>query len=497
MGAAAAAAVALSACADPGSTEPRRAASEPVRLSLALQVSAAARALDVSVGYRSGSAGTTVLLLRQQIMIAGTREAPLAVGIAPCLADEQREGAGGAGAPACVLRISVALLGASSETLDESDLPAMTVRPGDVAQAQLAVGARMSFVQLALGTQHTCRTVTTSGGATTCWGANAAGQLGDGTTADRMAPTQIVAPSLDALDFMQIGAGQLHSCGLTRVGTAVCWGESTGQVSGGGGALATAAAPAPVNAPVPFTQLVVGSAFACGLGSDGLTYCWGNNAFAALGDGTLAARSNPAPIKGGHRFKRLVAGGNFACGLTDGPVYCWGSIDGRVPTPAIAAIGPVGLPGSDIVRIASLAPGFAHACGITTDGTAACIGRNSSGQLGDGTTTDRDVAPVFVGGGLHFTSLTAGGSFTCGIATDGFAYCWGANSFGQLGDGTTANRSVPTRVSGNIAFATIAAGSNHTCGATSSGKTYCWGQNSSGQLGDGTKGSRSQPTAVK
>jgi hypothetical protein len=95
-------------------------------------------------------------------------------------------------------------------------------------------------------------------------------------------------------------------------------------------------------------------------------------------------------------------------------------------------------------------PAFTHACGLTVDGTALCAGTNGNGQLGDGTTTDR-TAPVQVTGNLRFTTLTAGNNFTCGIATDGFAYCWGANSFGQLGTtGTPNGRSTPGACLGNV-----------------------------------------------
>jgi alpha-tubulin suppressor-like RCC1 family protein len=487
------AAVTLVACADPGSTAPRRAADE-VRLSLAVEVAAAARVLAVDVGYRN--AAGRVSLLHRELSVDGARQVPLAVNIASCLGDAARETAEGTPAgdpPQCVLRIQMSLLDGASAVIDAAEAPPLAVRPGGEAEVRLAVGTRASFVQLAAGAQHSCRIVTVTGGGTRCWGANGSGQLGNGTNGESLVPSTVVS----AADFTQLGAGTAHSCALTRTGDAVCWGDNAlGQIAGGGSP--GASAPVAVTSPVTFTQLVVGGDFACGLGADALTYCWGNNQWGALGDGSLARRSVPAPIKGGFKFRRLVAGGNFACGLTDGgPVYCWGAIDGRTPTAAAAALGPVALPGSDVIRVSSLAPGYTHACGLTGDGTAACIGKNTSGQLGDGTTTDQMATPVLVGGGLHFATLAAGGSFTCGIATDSFTYCWGANGSGQLGDGTTVNRSAPTRVAGNVIFATLAAGADHMCGATSSGATYCWGQNTSGQLGDGTKSNHSVPAAVK
>jgi alpha-tubulin suppressor-like RCC1 family protein len=85
---------------------------------------------------------------------------------------------------------------------------------------------------------------------------------------------------------------------------------------------------------------------------------------------------------------------------------------------------------------------------------------------------------------------------SCALLTDGSAYCWGQNLHGQLGDGTTQNRSSPTRVAGDIRFRSLYAGGALTCGTATSGEEYCWGLNQAGQLGDGSRESRSAPTAV-
>lgn len=157
-----------------------------------------------------------------------------------------------------------------------------------------------------------------------------------------------------------------------------------------------------------------------------------------------------------------------------------------------------------------------HRCGLVADGKAYCWGNNRSGQLGDGTAgsatdyraADRSV-PVAVLGGRTFASLSAGGSHTCGLTRAGTAYCWGANSQGQLGDDTsgngdwsdtTANRSTPVAVLGGRTFTSIAVGGHHTCALEAGGVAYCWGLNQDGQLGDGTTGTtgtnRVTPTAI-
>ena len=477
---AATALAALIGCSDGSATQPHGLSAGGVRLSLAVQLASAGKTLEVSVTYRRGESGTVSLL--DQVIDVGVdaHAVPLVVDIAPCLSDAQREQVGQSSTnPACVLHIVVTLFGASSEQLDQSVLPPMTVHAGDNAEASLAVGSRTSYVSLAPGLDHTCRALTVSGGGTTCWGSNRVGQLGRSPTPD----------------FVHVSAGLSFTCGLTQSGDAWCWGDNAaGEL--GDNLSASRATPALVRSPVAFAQLATGTDFACGLSATGAAYCWGENAWATLGDGTKTRHAAPAPVKGGHSFRSLTTGGHFACGLTDGPVYCWGAIGLTIPSDAQAALGPVPLGDQESAALASLTAGFTHACGLTVDGVALCAGTNGSGQLGDGTTVDR-AAPVQVTGGLRFRTLTAGNNFTCGIGMDGFAYCWGANTFGQLGTAATAaGRTAPARVGGTLPFATLVAGQNHVCGSLNDGKTYCWGWNASGQLGDGTTANRSAPTLV-
>ena len=117
-----------------------------------------------------------------------------------------------------------------------------------------------------------------------------------------------------------------------------------------------------------------------------------------------------------------------------------------VPTPALTAdvVGAAGL------ALSGVTAGRASSCGLTSDGRAYCWGDNAFGEIGDGTTTGR-LTPVAVAGGLHFRQLTAGFS-TCGVTTDRLAYCWGQNLNGVLGDGTTAQRLTPVAVGGGHRF---------------------------------------------
>jgi alpha-tubulin suppressor-like RCC1 family protein len=244
-----------------------------------------------------------------------------------------------------------------------------------------------------------------------------------------------------------------------------------------------------------FVQISTGDNHTCGLTSRGAAYCWGSNFYGQLGDGTTnhSGVNGPQPVIGGLRFASISAGDVHTCGLTSrGAAYCWGynssgelgdgtttNSDENGPQPVIGGL-----------RFASLNVGYSHTCGLTSRGAAYCWGYNFSGELGDGTTTNSDEnGPQPVIGGLMFASISAGYLLTCGLTSRGAAYCWGFNPYGQLGDGTTTNsdENGPQPVIGGLRFASISADSwYHTCGLTSRGAAYCWGYNFSGQLGDGT-----------
>ncbi|MCG6989533.1 MAG: Ig-like domain-containing protein [Gemmatimonadetes bacterium] len=143
----------------------------------------------------------------------------------------------------------------------------------------------------------------------------------------------------------------------------------------------------------------------------------------------------------------------------------------------------------------NLSAGAVGACGLTTTGQAYCWGDNSWGQLGNGRNDPSNV-PVAVSGGLTFQEIGAGHDHTCGLTNAGQVYCWGDNSQGQLGNGTNDPSDVPVAVSGGLKFQWISAGDSHTCGLTVSGRAYCWGNNWDGKLGNGGNDPSDVPVAV-
>jgi hypothetical protein len=132
--------------------------------------------------------------------------------------------------------------------------------------------------------------------------------------------------------------------------------------------------------------------------------------------------------------------------------------------------------------LAAVSAGGEHTCGLTTDGVAYCWGQGYSGQLGNGTAAT-SATPVPVSGGFTFTSISAGGDFTCGLTGDA-AYCWGSNFVGQLGNGSTTSSTIPVPVLGSLTFTSLEAGWHHACAVTPGGAAYCWGFNRAGGVGD-------------
>jgi len=392
-------------------------------------------------------------------------------------------------------------LAATSGTLTGAASAAFDIRPLSVARVPVSGGA-----------DNTCGV--TMGGAAYCWGYNNRGQLGGGTTTDTTSPAAVGG----GLSFAAVGAavGGPSRCGVTTAGVAYCWGSNVYGALGDG-TTSNQTSPVAVAGGLTFAAVSSGGgATTCGVTTAGAAFCWGINTVGQLGIGTTTGSevcgnnpcsTTPVAVGGGLTFITVSTGASHTCGVTAaGAAYCWGAnrngqlgIGTTTGTPLCNGFScsPTPVPVVGGLTFAAVSAGTGYTCGVTTAGAAYCWGYNGTGQLGDGTATER-LSPVAVLGGLTFAAVStagdpSGSGHTCGLTVTGGAYCWGFNHYGELGNGTNTTRSSPGAVSGGLTFTALAVGSNqslsghaHTCGVTTAGVAYCWGSNGNGQLGVGT-----------
>jgi alpha-tubulin suppressor-like RCC1 family protein/endonuclease/exonuclease/phosphatase family metal-dependent hydrolase len=243
-------------------------------------------------------------------------------------------------------------------------------------------------------------------------------------------------------------------------------------------------------------SLSAGGQTTCLTRSDGTARCWGRNDFGQVGDGSRIRRDTPTTVIGGG-WATISTSGASSCGVKeDGTLWCWGLDNyGQL---GIGRGAPVARPhqvGASH-RWAQVSTAWAHTCATRTNGTLWCWGQNLWGQLGIGTVDRLHGKPQRVGTATDWSSVSAAGWHTCAVNAEGAAYCWGHNSFGEVGDGTIARRSVPVRVTGSQTWLQISTAWAQTCGLTETGNLLCWGFNRQGQLGDGTLTNRAKPTPV-
>ncbi|MBK7201880.1 RCC1 repeat-containing protein [Candidatus Amarolinea dominans] len=337
------------------------------------------------------------------------------------------------------------------------------------------------------GVLHTCA-LNTAGGIQ-CWGANWSGQLGDGTTTNRLTPVSVIGLTSGAA---VVTTGYQHTCAQTTTGGVKCWGDNiSGQLGNDTSGLQQfSTTPLDViGLAAGVASVEAGSVHTCALTADGRIQCWGGDDYGQLGNFSAGPRTIAVDVAG-------LAGGAttvsvsrwYTCALTaGGGVKCWGRNDsGQLGD---GAQGYHSTP-TDVIGLATgvadVSTGNTHACAVTTNGGVKCWGRNEYGQLGDGTTIQR-LTPVDVVGLNNVMAVSAGYFHTCALTMDGGVKCWGRNSNGQLGDGTLENRSAPVDVSGlTSGAATVSAGGMHSCASTTTGGVKCWGSNSRGQLGNDT-----------
>lgn len=340
----------------------------------------------------------------------------------------------------------------------------------------------LSFTALDSGYDHSCGI--TDEARLMCWGDNGLGQLGTGPGRGSYWPVGVSGLS----SVSAVAVSNYYSCAIAG-GKIWCWGENhAGQLGTGDREMR----PVPTEVHGPWgagafaTAVSTGLEHACAIVEGGL-WCWGDNGYGQIGDGSGSDRLTPVQIwPGNTAFDAVSLGDLHSCALNGGKLYCWGNNahgelgDGSLlsrTTPTLTQGFPADVP------VQLVDAGSQHAC-ATAGGKAYCWGDNTYGQLGDDTVISRSIAAP-VGGalaGVNSIESTGAGEFnSCAVAGNGATWCWGSNDAGQLGSGPAlADSKTPVAVNGS--HGRIQVGAWHVCATGSTGAT-CWGGNWFGQCG--------------
>lgn len=309
-----------------------------------------------------------------------------------------------------------------------------------------------------------------------------------------------------------VGAlGPGRATAASQVSQVVAWGDNRASQLGLAEGTVERTAPQSIAAATDSEMLAIaaGSTFSLALRSDGTVLSWGSNfPSGQLGQDSAADRLDPASVRGLSGATAIAAGRLYGLAVAGGNVYAWGNNTSNELGTATADIcnqgtcSRVAIP-IGIANARGVGAGARHSFAVMNDGTLRAWGANSSGQLGDGSTTQR-ARPVPVAGIGNIVAVTGGEAHTLALAADGTVYAWGQNAHGQLGLGTTDTLVYPTpvQVPGLSGIVAIAAGYRHNVALKGDGTVYTWGFNDSGQIGNGTLGAGTcncvaTPTAVQ
>ena len=380
------------------------------------------------------------------------------------------------------------------------------------------VVAPTSWAHVSAGTDHTC--AIDAGGRAWCWGRAATARLG---FLSRVEPCNEIrcdrpVPVVGDLRFEAISAGDKHTCGVSR-DTGYCWGwDWWGQLGdvltayqrcvepGGDDELPCSMEPLPIAVGFEIVDVSASVDYSCAVAADGAAYCWGIGHHGQLGVGFAKdSLLSPTAVAGDHDFVEVSTGSSHACGRdTAGEIWCWGAnIDGRLghgdfadsPTPVQVTDDPEL---DAVLRFADLDVGAIHACGATVRGDAYCWG-GGAGRIGDGTDLSwhyprRVLVPDSK---ARVVQVSAGGAHSCVLTDEGALYCFGDNTYGQVGDGSTTPQWLPRRISPDVVWSQVSAGARHTCAVDADRNIWCWGAAEFGQLGNGSLSNRTTPVRLE
>lgn len=365
--------------------------------------------------------------------------------------------------------------------IDALDSDGMKTLASGTGSVEIKAGERMD---LCVGLAPCCTDPTTNnnpGGSTS----SPDGGLTNPSSPETRASSRGGLPA--GLRFLRVSAGVDHSCAVAVDGSLWCWGANAlGQL--GLGDTEDTLQPASV-AGSSWSDVVAGSSLTCAVQASGALACWGNNGSGQVGNGAAKANSYVAiPLQIEGTWQAISAGSYHALGLQpDGTLFSWGSNSSdQLGDPAAPSAGRAspGLVNSTswLTTGATFAAGNLHSCAVGADHSLWCWGDNSLGQLGDGTTHMR-LSPTQIPG-TDWAQVSGGYYHTCALKTDSSLWCWGDNSNGQLGIGSTAAVRTPSPITIPAAkWTAISAGHTHTCGLQTDGSLWCWGGSADGQLG--------------
>jgi len=369
-------------------------------------------------------------------------------------------------------------------------------------------------VSLSAGDSHAC--LVESNGNTKCWGNSNEGRLGIGSSPSHaLMPTSINKTNISSFTHTQVAAGKDFTCLLGSTSNGVtCWGgNSLFQLGRGGTATSDIYTPSAtvvqnLSNPVAIAASKSGG-HACAINSSGNVSCWGSGTQGQLGNNSNSDNSSSAVqvvLSNGSTalpYVRSVAvGGSHTCAALSyhasytGGIYCWGSNSngqlGDNTTTLRTTATPVAITNqgatTSSVWFSQVVAGQSHTCALRNDGAVFCWGRNVNGQLGDNSTTQRNVPTQVNGLGASsgVVSLSAGNNHTCALKSDHSVVCWGANDSGQLGDSSITQRTTPATALSAASSTAVAlsAGGRHTCVANFDGTAQCWGDGAYGKLGN-------------
>lgn len=349
--------------------------------------------------------------------------------------------------------------------------------------------AILSAVLTSVVTISASTAVQAAGGEVFSTGLNADGQLGNGTTQQRLTPGLVSIPAT----VVAMASGREHAYALDDLGRIWAWGDNSLAAVGDGTSIDR---PTPVQlALTDVIQIEAGHYHGIALRRDGTVWTWGYGGLGQLGLGTTSNRNTPVQVPGLTGIIGVAAGRDMSYALrANGTVMAWGgNTFGEVGDgTTVRRTTPVSVVG--LTEVKEISGGRNHALAVRLDESMWAWGANERGQLGIGTTVNR-LTPVQVLGGpvLH---VDAGAEHSVAVLADGTVRSWGRGQRGQLGLGTTTNRTVPTAVPGLSGIVEVGDGRDQSFAVTDDGRVWAWGFNDTGQLGDGSITTRLSPVVI-